>query len=343
MNICYSSSDEFSIHTGISILSLLDNNQSVDKIHIYLLDLGISNENKEKLLSIVNRYNRKITFMPIDESRIKAFLSEEIPQHYGSYATYARLCATILFPEDVDRILYIDSDMVIAGSLAEIYNMEMGDRIVACVPQKRDALHMEASSHEEAEIVRLNPLYMNAGLLLINVSNWRKFNFNEQVKQTVKGMHDFHNKDQSILNKTLTLDQIARLPFKYNYTMHRYPQYLLKSWAKKAAPLTVDEVMEAAKAPVVIHYCGDQARPWYKENTSVCAGEYYRYKKMSPFSNVPLESIFESGKYRNTSAVAKTFMSLYYKYHQKRIGFPLFVINETRIRMENWLERKRKK
>lgn len=340
MDVCYSSSNEFSVHTCISILSLLDNNTNVENIHIYLFDLGINEDNKRKIQSVVDKYHRGITFLSIDNEKIKNFLSDKIPTHYGSYATYARLCATILFPQYVHRILYVDSDMIITDTLETIYNVDMVNEIVACVPQKRDFFHMGSISLEEVEIMKNNELYMNAGLLLINIDNWIKQDFSETIKQTLLTMHDFENKDQSILNKALQIDQIYRLPFKYNYTMHRYPQYLLKMWARKASPLTYEEIMDAAKNPIVIHYCGDQSRPWYKENTSCLASEYYKYKSMSPYADVPLESIFDSSKYTGASKVSKAFMAIYYRTHQKVYGFPFFCINQLRINFNCWRKRR---
>ena len=60
MNIVYSSDDNYAQHTGVSIISLLENNKHFNEINIYIVDNDIKNENKIKLNNIANRYKRKI-------------------------------------------------------------------------------------------------------------------------------------------------------------------------------------------------------------------------------------------------------------------------------------------
>ena len=343
MFVSYSTSDEFSIHTGISIVSLFENNKEENSIIVYVFDLGIKDDNKRKLESIAKKYGRKIEFLPIDDEKIRAFLGDGIPYHYGSLATYARLCATFLFPETVHRTIYIDSDMVICKSLHDVYALDMGDKIVAAVPKNHDVDYIAGSSKEEEMIAKKNPLYFNAGFLMIDIDNWRKADFDKKVQESAALLHEFTNKDQSILNFAISQDQFYRLPFKYNYSIHIYPRYLIKRWGKKAAPLTLDEVIEADRDPAVVHYNGPQSRPWYKENTSCMAEYYYRYKAMSPYADVPLTSIFDSEKFRKTSFLGKAYMKLVYAVFQKRIGYPIFLINQLRINATLAMKKRKRK
>ena len=342
MFVSYSTSDEFSIHTGISLVSLFENNKEEDRIVVYLMDLGIREENKERLLKIAGKYGRELHFLLTDDKKIREFLGEGIPEHYGSLATYARLCAPFLYPAEVHRIMYIDSDMVVCDSLHEVYHLDMGEKIVAAVPEKHEVDYIAGASREEAGIVESHPLYFNAGFLMIDIDNWNKANFSQTIRETAAGLREFTNKDQSILNAAISEAQFYRLPFRYNYPMHRYPRYLIKGWGKHAEPLTPEEVAEADRNPAIVHYKGAQSRPWFKENTSCMAGYYYKYKAMSPYADVPLSSIFDSGKFQNASFFGKAYMKLVYAVFQKRIGYPIFLINQARINA-TIAKRKRKK
>lgn len=64
MDILYSSSDSYAFLTGISILSLLENNKGCDFIHIYIMDNHISDINRKKLIKVVKDYQRDIFFVP---------------------------------------------------------------------------------------------------------------------------------------------------------------------------------------------------------------------------------------------------------------------------------------
>lgn len=343
MFVSYSTSDEFSIHTGISMISLFENNKEEDSIVVFVLDLGIKEDNRNKLLNIAEKYSRKIEFLKIDDAKIQAFLGRSIPYHYGSLATYARLCATFLYPDYVNRIMYIDSDMIVCKSLHDVYALDMGNKIVAAVPEKKEIDYLAGGSLEEAMIVEKSPLYFNAGFLIIDIDNWKKLDFDEAVRESAQSLREFVNKDQSILNFAITDNQFYRLPFKYNYPMHRYPRYLIKQWGKKAFPLTLDEVVDADKDPAIVHYKGIQSRPWYKENTSCMAEYYYRYKAMSPYADVPLTSIFDSEKFKKTSFLGKVYMKLVYAVFQKRIGYPIFLINQLRINATLAMKKRKRK
>ena len=65
MDILYSSSDSYAFLTGISILSLLENNRECDAIHIYIMDNHISAINKNRLIEVAKEYQRDISFVPM--------------------------------------------------------------------------------------------------------------------------------------------------------------------------------------------------------------------------------------------------------------------------------------
>ena len=66
MDIVYASDNRFAQILGVSLLSLFDNNSDAD-LSVYILDDGITNENKEKLLSIAQKYNRGLKFVSIPD------------------------------------------------------------------------------------------------------------------------------------------------------------------------------------------------------------------------------------------------------------------------------------
>ena len=58
MNILYASNDGFASHLGTSMCSLFDKNQDVKEITVYVLSLGLSEENRGKLKEIADHYHR---------------------------------------------------------------------------------------------------------------------------------------------------------------------------------------------------------------------------------------------------------------------------------------------
>lgn len=87
-----------------------------------------------------------------------------------SKETYYRIFATEYLPNDIDRILYIDPDTLIIGSLERFYNMPMGDAVIA------GAKHFDGVIDEWNKFrldIKASQSYINAGVMLINLKNMR--------------------------------------------------------------------------------------------------------------------------------------------------------------------------
>ena len=333
MFVSYSSSDSYAIHTGISIYSLLLNNKELKELTVFLIDLGISDDNKGKIQKIVDQFNRKLVILKLDEENVSNYLGANIPKHYGSYATYVRLCAPIMYPDYVHRILFIDSDIIIQGSLDEVFSCNMESHVVAGVRARvLRGTYGATLSKEEELIIQSHRNYINCGFLLVDIDNWKRYDFSERIKQTAKELKDFTFKDQTILNAALSEELVHVLPCKYNYVLHGNPIYLIKKWSNNYRGYSQDEILEASQRPIVIHYAGDEIRPWFKENTSCLASCYYHYKKLSPYADYPLDTIFSLDKYRKQNSIVKLFFLLHLKTNHKRIGYPLYFINQVRIK-----------
>lgn len=116
----------------------------------------------------------------VDCSRIKMHPIKIPPQLFdGAHftkritkETYYRLLLFEYLPEYVDRILYLDPDIAVLNSVRLIYNMEFGDMIFAGAGHTRgvikafNRMRLGLGAHSD---------YINAGVLMINVENMRKY------------------------------------------------------------------------------------------------------------------------------------------------------------------------
>lgn len=332
MYISYSSSDFYAPHTGISIASLLENNKDVENIEIFILDLGIEEDNKRRLSTIVDKFNRKLSFISVIDKDIVEYVGKDVPPHIGSYATYARLCAPIVYPTYVDRIVCVDSDMIITGSIRIVANMDMTGKVVAAVPCLYKRYHSIAGkSAEEKGIMANHKYYINNGFMIINLENWRKYDFENRVKEAVKDMSVFKHKDQSIMNYILEDNFLLPIPLRYNFYLHSVPKYKLKSL--NVEPFTRHDLKEAEDNPVVIHYVGDETRPWFRENISTMSEYYFKYKAMTPYADYPIVSLFETPSYKRKGYLEKCFLRVYLKTYHSPIGAPIMFLKKTLSRI----------
>ena len=126
MDILYSSSDSYAFLTGISILSLLENNKACHSIHIYIMDNHISQENKEKLTQVVNHYGRQLSFVVMPD--IKELTGQEIDTGRWNISTFGRLYMAGILPQTVHKVLNIDCDTIIVDSIEPLWDIDMNDK-----------------------------------------------------------------------------------------------------------------------------------------------------------------------------------------------------------------------
>ena len=132
MNILYQFNEKYVPYAGVSITSLLENNREAESISIYILGEQITAASKSKLEALVKKYNRSIFFKDT-KSIIEQMKQIGIPAYRGSYAANIRLFCPMFLDESVDKIIYLDADTIVTGSLKELTDLKMGNDAIAMV------------------------------------------------------------------------------------------------------------------------------------------------------------------------------------------------------------------
>ena len=121
MNVVYHSSDSFAVVTGVSITSLFENNKSADTINVWLIEHDITQENKNNLIKIANKYERKIYFIPMPDINSKWHLNLKMIKDEWLFDSYVRLFLDDILPVSVERVLYLDGDVLITDTRIVAY------------------------------------------------------------------------------------------------------------------------------------------------------------------------------------------------------------------------------
>ena len=176
MKVMYLCDNNYAYIAGISILSLMDNNQDADNITFYIIEDGVDDYNKSKLVQIVNEYGRDIIFIP--KPNLKPFLGERIELHWWIENVFSRVFLQEVFKDypDIDRLLYIDCDTLILGNLKELWNVKLeGDFVGAGVCEAMGSLHKKAIGLSKEDN------YYNAGMFLIDMVKWRSLDIDQKA------------------------------------------------------------------------------------------------------------------------------------------------------------------
>ena len=195
----------------------------------------------------------KINFIRFDDSVLSSSPTT------GRYPKeiYYRLFAPVLLPDDIDRILYLDVDLICINSLVELYNTDIFSVYYAACSHTRKILTKFNALRLGLDIADECP-YINTGVLLMNLTRLRKnFDSRKIFDFIEKKGSSFILPDQDII-MGIYGDRIRLVDtLKYNLSDRILT---LNNMTGGRRRLTLRDV---AQNTSIIHYCG-RSKPWKK-------------------------------------------------------------------------------
>lgn len=197
--IFFAVDDGYSPFLAVAIQSLIDNASAEYTYLIKILNTDISEENKRKI-GKYERENVDIEFVDLNYY-IQTVKDKLYTRDYYSKTTYFRLFLPNLYPQ-YDKVLYLDSDIVILDDIAKLYNTDMGDNLVAAAPDDViQSMPVFQDYVEKVVGVADSRRYFNAGILLMNLHELRRFKFQEKFVYLLDKIKFAVAQDQDYLNR----------------------------------------------------------------------------------------------------------------------------------------------
>ncbi|WP_323735598.1 glycosyltransferase family 8 protein [Methanosphaera sp. ISO3-F5] len=288
INIVYASDDNYVPYLLVSLNSLFENNNQI-KLNIFILSNEISDNNQNQIKKLSSKYsNVHVFFIELKNiiNKIQFDNSNELLDI--NLTSYCRLFMEELLPKNISKIIYFDCDSLIVSSLKELWNIDISKYFCAGVLDPTPVYYKKIIGLNE------NDIYINAGMLLINLDKWREFNLSKKfLKFLEEHKHLNIHHDQGVINGVLK-DEILVISPKFNYLgpFHGKDYKTTLKWYGVSYSFYDQNVMnEAQNNPVFIHFSGRSIeRPWVsKENFYRKLYEYYvnslDYDKNKIFKN----------------------------------------------------------
>lgn len=252
INISVACDDNYAKYAGVVIASALYCADKEDELVFYILDGGITQENKEKISSLKSIKNCEINFVQINEEMFKCY--KEVKTHgYITIATYYRLKLASLLP-DIDKIIYLDCDTVVNSSLKELFEKDTSNYLIAGV------------SDTKKRMVKKNPHYVNAGMIVMDLKNIRKDNTEEKFfNYTKENINKITKGDQEIINDVCK-DKILVIE---------------PEWNVQTSNFTNRSCYTAH--PKIIHYVSS-SKPWRYGSYSYFKNYWFKYLQLTPWA-----------------------------------------------------------
>ncbi len=253
--IVYACSDQYFEITFASVKSLLQSNDCTG-IKLYLLSDNVSGENCVRFKDYMSQKGVSVAIIDIYDylAGIANLNSVE-----GSFTTYGRLFIADVCQED--RVLYIDSDTYVNGSITELFFKDMKGKAIGGVQDCIDSLY-----YDMIGLSKTKYRYINGGILLLDLKVWREQNCSNRLVKYLNEHTEIPNFDQGVINDIFR-DDICILELKYNVLPQIF-YFKDDNKIRRLCGLKVFydkvEVLEAVKAPSIVHFTGSGSTPYLR-------------------------------------------------------------------------------
>ncbi len=284
MDLLLTFDDNYTQHAGVTICSFLANNSGAHTFHI--ISDGISEHNQSLLNNICEASGSTLHYYSVD-----AATAADFPVGAGTInpdltiATYFRLFMADLLPVSLEKVLYIDCDIVIDASLAPLWNTMFQEG--KCIAALEELALLSTDGCRRMGYPQ-SFSYFNAGVLLVHLGRLRTF---YSVKKATTFIRDHHTNiryhDQDVLN-ALLYDKKQFFGLRYNVM----DTCLIKG---AVLPDRYKDQSSTVRQPAIIHYTGD-VKPWHRESRNPFTYKYFEYLKLTPWKDYQPQTKFPNVK-----------------------------------------------
>lgn len=224
--------------------------QTEQKVDVYVMNRTLTAEDFQKVRSWVSDSRLSLYDVHVE----KPILEEAPTSKRYQMEIYDRLFACRYLPREMDRILYLDPDLVAIKPVEDLFTMDLGQNLYAAASHVRQV----GTAFNELRVgAKANSVYVNSGVLMMNLSLLRDEMDPEEITRYIKRHYlNLNLPDQDIItalygNRILELDA-----FEYNMT-ERMLRFETVVEGRDEAWHHMEEVTR------IIHYIG-RNKPWRK-------------------------------------------------------------------------------
>lgn len=268
MNVVFICDNNYIIPTITAIYTLIASKKEYYKLNIYILGADITKENKEYFY----KFNVGDNIISIIDVSTKQFEGFHKPSSNSYCVANESALLKFLIPNifnNIDKILYLDGDIIIKKDLYSLYNTDISNYPLAAI---KDSGSIYSKNLERKKFKK----YFNSGVMLMNLDFLRKGNFVDKLIKAKKAEIHSNLMDQDIFNKIFD-ENVYLLPIKYNFLyinlLRSINKYTIEDINKLFSSnySSLDEIKEDA---YIIHF-SSKDKPWKYFN--VPYGDVWEY------------------------------------------------------------------
>lgn len=169
----------------------------------HLCHRPLSDDHRADLDCIAEEFGAALRYYDLTKTEKFKELAGRVPNHKRlTDIVYARFVIDRFIAQDVQRLIYLDCDMMVMAPIENLWNVELNGKPVAAVEDPWGTLIGSGRDIRERENI-LHPAdpYFNAGLMVIDIDKWREQNVAEQLEKLIaEGTVEKLSYSQNVIN-----------------------------------------------------------------------------------------------------------------------------------------------
>lgn len=279
--VVFASDDNYVPQLTTTVYSAMKNADPSYFYDVVVLQRNIAWDKQERLRDFFKQFpNMSLRFTNVERELSGHDLSTN--NAHISIETYYRFLIQKLLPF-YDKVLYLDSDIVINGDIAKLYNTDLQGKLLGAIRDidflaNLNVKHGKRMGYAKNVLKMKNPYdYFQAGVLVLNTKAMRE-RYTIRQWLTYASNPAFIYNDQDVLNAHCE-GEVLYLPWEWN-VVHDCGGRVGNLFVQ--APNDIyDAYMRSRNNPQIIHYAGFQ-KPWTDPDCDF-ASIYWRYARETPF------------------------------------------------------------
>ena len=135
INVACTVDNPYAMMATAMIKSLELNHKSNEKIHVFIIDNGLTRMSRWKLQKSINPSKIQLEWLNINETKLRLLGLDNYFQSLTSH--YYRLLIPYLLPDKLSKVVYLDSDLLVLDDISTLWNENFDDNIIFAVQDSR--------------------------------------------------------------------------------------------------------------------------------------------------------------------------------------------------------------
>ena len=267
MNLLLTLDENYLLPCKVMLDSFFASNPQEKDVTVYLLHSAIPGGKLSELDTFCADFGARLIPIAVEPTLFEnAPTSKRYPKEM-----YYRLLSPLILPRQVERVLYLDPDMLIINPLRPLWEQNLGGNVFAAA--SHTGLTEMANEINQRRLDTEHE-YFNSGVMLIDLKAARSLVTAEDVFRCVSE----HEKelilpDQDVFNmlygkQTLPVEDVL-----WNYDVRNYAKYLIRSSGSHDLNWVMDNT-------AVLHFCGKN-KPWHADYKNPFGMLYLHYQNLT--------------------------------------------------------------